>query len=47
MPFRQRDSRFYGPRGHSGSMTHEQAPDMTDFFSQEFWDDRYRSTTAV
>jgi len=28
-------------------MTHEQAPDMTDFFSQEFWDDRYRSTTAV
>ncbi|WP_370181522.1 class I SAM-dependent methyltransferase [Rhodococcus wratislaviensis] len=28
-------------------MTHEQAPDMTDFFSQEFWDERYRSTTAV
>ncbi|MFD6062548.1 class I SAM-dependent methyltransferase [Rhodococcus wratislaviensis] len=28
-------------------MTHEQAPDTTDSFSQEFWDERYRSTTAV
>ncbi|SEC66771.1 class I SAM-dependent methyltransferase [Rhodococcus koreensis] len=28
-------------------MTHEHTPDTTDFLSQEFWDERYRSTTAV
>ncbi|WP_072691517.1 class I SAM-dependent methyltransferase [Rhodococcus marinonascens] len=28
-------------------MTHEHAPDATDLYSQEFWDARYDSTTAV
>lgn len=28
-------------------MTHEHTPDTTDFLSQEFWDERYRSTTVV